>query len=155
MDARTATGDVAVRSVAEGAALDGARDVDVAGRAAAALLGTVGSFQALLAAGAPWGAAAWGGAHPGVLPADLRVSSAVSVAAYAALAVVAARPSWPAQPWRRRVLTGAAALLALGTVMNLASPSLPERLIWTPVAAALSVLLWRTARRAPSPAAPR
>lgn len=151
MDVKTAGG-VGERDGVRSAEADGAREVDVAGRAAAALLGTVGAFQALLAAGAPWGAAAWGGAHRGVLPADLRVSSAVSVAAYAALAVVAARPSWPGKPWRRRVLTGAAALLALGTLMNLASPSLPERLIWTPVAASLSVLLWRTAHRAPSPA---
>jgi hypothetical protein len=32
--------------------------------------------------------------------------------------------------------------MVLGTVMNLASPSDIERALWTPVAAALAVLLW-------------
>lgn len=120
---------------------------DVAGRGAAVLLGVVGAFQALLAAGAPWGAAAWGGAHPGVLPAELRAGSAVSVLVYAALAVSAASSDRPADPWRRRLLTTASGAMAVGAVMNLASPSLPERIIWAPVAGTLAVLLWRTARR--------
>ena len=44
---------------------------------------------------------------------------------------------------RRRVLTGASVLMAVGTLMNLASPSGVEKL-WAPVAGALAVLLWRT-----------
>ncbi|WP_432483013.1 hypothetical protein [Kineococcus esterisolvens] len=91
------------------------------------------------------GAAAWGGANPGALPPGLRAASAGSAVAYALLAVTAGSALVPPRA-RRRVLTGAACVTALGTVMNLASPSLPERVLWTPVAAALTVLLWRSGR---------
>lgn len=113
--------------------------------AAAGLLSVVGIFQVALAAGAPWGAAAWGGAHPGVLPDNLRVSSAVSAVVYGTLAVVTAT-ALAGPTARRRILTGAAGLMAVGTLMNLASPSLVEKALWSPVAASLAVLLWRTRR---------
>lgn len=118
---------------------------DGSGRAAAgALLGVV-AFQAALASGAPWGAAAWGGRHPGRLPARLRVASAGSAAVLTTLAAAAATGPRPAEPWRRGALLTAAGVLALGVPMNLASPSPPER-AWAPVAGLVSVLLWRTAR---------
>jgi len=47
---------------------------------------------------------------------------------------------------RQRVLYGTAGLMVVGAAMNLASPSLVERMIWTPVTAALAVLLWRAAK---------
>ena len=101
----------------------------------------MGAFQLALAAGAPWGAAAWAGQSPGVLPPSLRAASAVSVLAYAGLAAVVVtdrlRPTT-----RRRVLTGASLLMVVGTVGNLATPSPIERL-WAPVAAAIALLLWR------------
>jgi hypothetical protein len=114
--------------------------------AAAGLVG-VAVFQAALAAGAPWGAAAWGGRHAGTLPAQLRVGSAVSAAALSGLALVAATGPRPPEPWRRGVLTGASALLALGAPLNLASPSPAER-PWAVVAGGVSVLLWRSVRAA-------
>ena len=120
-----------------------------ASRAAALLLGGVGAFQVALAASAPWGAAAWGGAATGVLPPELRVASAGSAAAYAVLAIVVGSARGSART-RRALLTGASALMGAGTVMNLASPSLVERLLWTPVAAGLAVLLWRARREAPA-----
>jgi len=43
-------------------------------------LAVVVAFQVSLVAGAPWGAAAWGGSQPGQLPAGLRVASAFSAA---------------------------------------------------------------------------
>lgn len=113
--------------------------------AAAGLLTSVGVFQVALAAGAPWGAAAWGGAHPGVLPDNLRVASAVSAAVYGTLAAVTTS-GLVGPGLRRRLLTGAAGLMAVGTLMNLASPSLVEKALWSPVAASLAVLLWRTRR---------
>ena len=113
--------------------------------AAACLTSTVGVFQVALAAGAPWGAAAWGGAHPGVLPENLRVASAVSAVVYAALGAVCAT-GLVGSTARRRILTGASGLMAVGTVMNLASPSLVEKALWSPVAATLAVLLWRARR---------
>jgi hypothetical protein len=108
---------------------------------AALLLSGMAAFQIALAAGAPWGAAAWGGANPGVLPRGLRVSSAGSSLVYVLLAVAARSTLMPAQ-LRRRLLTVASGGMVVGTVMNLASKSNLERTLWTPVAAALAVVLW-------------
>jgi hypothetical protein len=95
-------------------------------------------FQALLVAGVPWGAAAWGGQHPGVLPTGLRAASAVSGAVVFPLIILyvidsadLADISWlpgsgPAAMW---VLFG---FFVLGTLMNAASRSRIER-IWAPV----------------------
>lgn len=112
-----------------------------AGRAAAALLTGVAGFQLALAAGAPWGVVAYGGAHPGVLPDELRLASAVAAPVYGALAAVAAGAG--GTRLRRGVLRGTTALLAVACAVNLASPSLPERLLWVPVTAAAAVLAWR------------
>lgn len=105
------------------------------------LLAGVGAFQVALTAGAPWGASAWAGQAPGVLPVPLRAASAVSALVYGGLAVVVVSPRLGPDV-RRRVLTGASLLMVLGTAANLATPSPVERL-WAPVAAALAVVLWR------------
>ena len=124
-----------------------------AGLAAAVLLAGVAGFQLAIAAGAPWGPVAYGGAHPGVLPDELRTASAVIAPVYGSLAAVAAGAGGPRL--RRAVLRGTTALMTVGTVVNLASPSLPERLIWVPVTVAAAVLTWRavspTARPAVAP----
>ncbi|CAI3793630.1 hypothetical protein [Pseudarthrobacter sp. MM222] len=124
-----------------------ARDgvADPAGKAAAALLLGVAGFQAALALAAPWGSAAYGGGNPGVLPHSLRTASAGACGVYLLLAAAAGTSFVPAA-LRRRVLYGTAGLMVVGTLMNLASPSLIERMIWTPVTAALVVLLWRSAK---------
>jgi hypothetical protein len=104
----------------------------------------VAGFQAALALGAPWGRAAWGGAHKR-LPNALRVASAFAAAFWvvAALLVLArAGFDWSPIPfsvatWGTWLLFG---MLLLGTVMNLASRSRLERLIQTPVAAVLAIL---------------
>ncbi|WP_181033629.1 hypothetical protein [Arthrobacter sp. SX1312] len=111
----------------------------------AALLAVVGGFQAALAAGAPWGEAAYGGAHRGVLPAKYRASSALSTLVYAALVQVTLGRG-PGPTARRRILTAASGLMMVGTAMNLASRSRIERLVWTPVAGTLAVTLLRAAR---------
>jgi hypothetical protein len=113
-------------------------------RTALSLLAVVGAFQLALAAGAPWGAAAFGGQTPGVLPTSLRVVSAVSVLVYGGLGALVVTDRLGSTA-RRRVLTGASLLMALGTVANLATQSPVERL-WAPVAATLAVLLWRLRR---------
>jgi hypothetical protein len=111
-----------------------------------AALGCLGvaAFQVALAAGAPLGRAAWGGAHEW-LPRNLRVASAVAagVWVFAAL-VVLAGAGFQASPipasvagWATWVLVG---LLLVGAVMNLLSRSRPERIIWGPVALALAGL---------------
>lgn len=116
-----------------------------AGKAAAVLLLGVAGFQAALALGAPWGSAAYGGGNPGVLSDTLRTSSAAASGVYLLLAATAGTSLVPAA-LRRRALYGTAGLMVVGTLMNLASPSLVERMIWTPVTAALVVLLWKAAR---------
>lgn len=109
---------------------------------AAALLGVISLFQIALAAGAPWGAASWGGRHPGRLPTGYRIGSAVAglffypPAAFFILDTAGvlgdATPSGGELGlW---VLTG---LFALSTVINLISPSKVER-IWAPVALVLT-----------------
>ncbi len=110
----------------------------------------VSAFQAALALGAPWGAAAWGGRHPGVLPRSLRSASAVAAPVAGGLAGVAAGGLLGSRG-RRRVLLGIAGYAGLGVVVNAVSPSLPERAVWTPMCAlgaALAVQARREADRA-------
>ena len=114
------------------------------GGVAAAGFVLVASFQAALALGAPWGRAAWGGAHRR-LPDGLRIASAAAVALWLAAAlVILARAGygWSSIPsgvarWGTWVLFG---LLVVGTLMNLVSRSRLERLIQTPTAAVLAIL---------------
>ncbi|MDQ0736400.1 hypothetical protein [Arthrobacter agilis] len=116
---------------------------------AAGLLAIVGAFQAALALGAPWGEAAYGGAHRGVLPPRYRAASAVASAVYGALTLITLGRG-PGATARRRILSGGSALMLLGTVMNLASRSRLERTIWTPVAGTLALTLLRLARGVPT-----
>lgn len=117
--------------------------MDIAAIIAIVLLGVVTVFQVLLAAGAPWGAAAWGGQHPGVLPTGYRIASGVAaVAVYPLLAlyVIAAAGladiSWlPGPTAAMWVMFG---FFALGTLSNAFSRSPIER-IWAPVNLALAV----------------
>lgn len=98
---------------------------------AAGLLGAIALFQAALALGAPWGRAAWGGGHPGVLPMRLRIASAVAgLAIYPAIIVVVLASasvvngvpgSGSVAMW---VLT---VLFLLGGILNLVSRSRAER----------------------------
>jgi hypothetical protein len=105
----------------------------------------IAAFQAALALGAPFGAAAWGGRHPGRLPTRLRVASAVACVfwLFAALVILerggAEIVSLP--PTLARWGTWAlVVLLPIGALMNLASKSRWERYGWGPLALILSVL---------------
>lgn len=116
-------------------------DVAIAALVATTVLAGVGVFQVALALGAPLGAFAWGGAGGrGRLPGRLRAASAVVALLYPALAAVllgAARvvALTPARP----VVWASFGMFTLGTVVNAASRSRPERLVMTPVAAVLAV----------------
>ncbi|MET4096776.1 hypothetical protein [Arthrobacter sp. UYCu712] len=116
-----------------------------AGKAAAVLFLGVAGFQGALALGAPWGSAAYGGGNPGGLPDSMRMSSAGAAGVYLVLAA-AAGTSLVAPALRRRLTYATAGLMAVGAVMNLASPSLVERMIWTPATVVLGVLLWNAAK---------
>ncbi|CAN7163837.1 hypothetical protein [Devosia sp. LjRoot3] len=96
-------------------------------------------FQANLAAGAPWGRLAWGGQYQR-LPLGLRIGSAVSILIYAGFAAIVLGKAGlvaVSGDWLGPATWGIAAFLALGTVMNAISRSMPERLVMTPVAAVL------------------
>jgi hypothetical protein len=106
---------------------------------AVVLLVVIVVFQLALALGAPWGAAAWGGQNPGVLPRRLRIASAVvAVVVYPlVIAVVLAAAGLIGDDWLPVDGTVAmwvlAGLLGVGALMNVASRSRPER-TWGAVA---------------------
>ena len=114
-----------------------------------ASVGFVGlaAFQAALAAGAPWGHAAWGGssAH---LSATQRIASGIAIVLYVG-AFVAIRGR-AAGRWERRYRAGAwivVTVLALATVANAASESHWENYLLAPVALCLTLACVVIARR--------
>lgn len=101
----------------------------------------LGLFQLNLAFGAPWGRLAWGGRHER-LPMPLRVGSAISIFIYGlCAAILLARadmiPLWSGAGWLGPASWIIAGFLGLGILANLASRSIPERLVMAPVAAVL------------------
>jgi hypothetical protein len=106
------------------------------------LLGALAVFQALLAAGLPLGRFAWGGQNE-VLPARLRIGSVVSIALYAAFAVLILQAAEVEDVLPDGVADVAiwvlAGYFALGIAMNAVSRSRPERLVMTPVVALLAI----------------
>jgi hypothetical protein len=136
-----------------------ARAVQIAAVAAAVLLAGISVFQLLLALGAPWGAAAYGGgaAGPdGVLPSGLRIASAVAaiilgVAAWVILARADLAPRGPLSPlllrWAARVI---AAFMVLNTLSNLSSSNPVERWAFGGTTVVLVFLCGYVAVRAPA-----
>lgn len=116
----------------------------IAGAVAVSLLAVIGVFQVALALGAPFGKAAWGGEHHGVLPTRLRVASGVTgVLVYPAIMVMLLSASglidadlvlWDAGA----LMWGLAGLFLVGTIVNAISRSSVERW-WAPVSLAISV----------------
>ena len=114
----------------------------------AALLYTIISigviaFQIALAAGAPWGAFAMGGAFPGQFPPALRVAALIQGTLLAGMAmVVLARAGLILPKWSRasrRLVWLVVAFAGLSLVLNLVTPSAGERAIWAPTALLLLV----------------
>lgn len=111
-------------------------------RAAAILYAIVSlavvAFQVALAAGAPWGAYAMGGAFPGQFPPPLRVAALVQAALLVGLAAIVLaragliRPRWArASRWP---IWFVVAFAVVSFILNLITPSAGERAIWAPVA---------------------
>jgi hypothetical protein len=111
-------------------------------RIAAILYATVSAvvvaFQIALAAGAPWGAYAMGGAFPGQFPPALRIAAMVQAALLAGLAlVVLARAGLVLPGWSRVsrwLIWFVVVFAAVSLVLNLITPSAGERALWAPVA---------------------
>jgi len=117
--------------------------------AAAAGFLVIAAFQLALALGAPLGRAAWGGGHER-LPIGLRIASAVAVAIWIlAVMIVLGRAGFasPLSPgfvrWGMWILVG---VLAIGALMNFASPSNWERFIWGPFGVVMTALSLVVAR---------
>ena len=100
------------------------------------------AFQIALAAGAPWGAYAMGGASPGQFPPALRIAAIIQAVLLAGMAaVILARAGLVLPGWSRVshwLVWIVVALTALSLVLNLITPSGGERAIWAPT---LSLLL--------------
>jgi len=100
-------------------------------------LGVV-AFQMALAAGAPWGAYAMGGAFPGQFPPALRVAALIQAALLIGMAfVVLARAGLILPGWSRAsgwLVWFVVAFSALSLILNLLTPSAGERAIWAPTA---------------------
>jgi hypothetical protein len=109
-------------------------------------------FQFALAAGAPWGHAAWGGADAHLSTAQ-RIASGVSVVVYAAAALIVLGRAgiWRAGSDARLFRWGTwffAVAMAIGALLNFASQSRWENFIWGPLALVLSILCIVVARSA-------
>lgn len=111
--------------------------------AACTILAALAAMQLALAAGAPLGRLAWGGAHDR-LPSRLRLASLVSILLYAVFALVlldrADVVDVVPDGVSRIAAWGLTGYFALGILMNAISRSRPERIVMTPVAAILAVL---------------
>ena len=107
------------------------------------ILGALAIFQLALALGAPLGRFAWGGQHR-VLPARLRVGSAVAIVIYALIAVIALVRVGAIDVLPDLLATVAMwvvfAYFVLGIVLNAASRSKAERAVMVPVTIVLAVL---------------
>ena len=117
---------------------------EIAAIVAILMLAILCVFQIALAAGAPLGAAAWGGQNPGVLPGRLRVASGVvGVVLYPFLGlVILAAAGLTADDWLpidpTAVMWFLTGFFALGVLVNAISRSPIER-IWAPVSAVLAI----------------
>ena len=107
------------------------------------ILGALALFQLALILGAPLGRFAWGGQHR-VLPTRLRIGSAVAIAIYALIGVLALDRASVIDVVPDAVSTVgmwvAFGYFVLGIPMNAISRSRPERCTMTAVVAVLAVL---------------
>ena len=132
-------------------------------RVAAIIYGVISlaviSFQIALAAGAPWGEYAMGGAVPGQFPPALRITALIQAALIAGMAlVVLSRAGLILPGWRRVsrwliwIIVG---FLGFDLFLNLITPSAGERAIWAPTLGLLlitsAVVAFGSSSKQPAP----
>lgn len=103
----------------------------------AIISGVVVAFQIALAAGAPWGEYAMGGAFPGQFPPALRIAALIQAALLVGLAVIVLARAGLVAVWSRAarwLIWVVVGFSALSFVLNLITPSAGERAIWAPIA---------------------
>lgn len=108
------------------------------------LLGLLSVFQTALVLGAPIGRYAWGGSHD-VLPARLRIGSAISIVIYGLIAVVILDRAALLEVFANQSISEQGAwfitgYFALGTGLNALSRSAVERYTMTPLVVVLALL---------------
>jgi len=88
-----------------------------------------------------------GGAFPGAYPPPMRVAAVVQALILAGVATtVLSRAGVGLRRWRpRRLCWAIVALLGVGLVLNLITPSALERAIWAPVVAVMLLCALRVA----------
>src|SRR5687767_15877202 len=95
------------------------------------------AFQIALAAGAPWGEYAMGGAFPGQFPPALRIAALIQAALLVGLAVIVLARAGLLATWSRAsrwLIWVVVGFSALSFVLNLITPNAGERAIWAPIA---------------------
>jgi hypothetical protein len=127
---------------------------------AAVMLASLATFEVALAAGVPWGKAAWGGGQA-ELVVGYRVASGVGAVVFVGFALVVLRRAghrvWAPLPqrWLPASVWVVTAYMAVGTLLNLISRSPVERAVMSPTALGLAVLCGIVAVAARTPGAPR
>jgi hypothetical protein len=103
----------------------------------------VTAFQFALAAGAPWGAYAMGGAFPGKFPPRMRIAAAVQGVILGVVALIVLASAGLVDialvttlPWLIWVVV---ALSAVAVILNAISRSAGERRLWVPVTLVLLI----------------
>jgi hypothetical protein len=125
----------------------------VAAALAATGFAALAVFQLALAAGAPWGHAAWGGENANLSAAQRSASAVAAVVYVAAALIVLCRGGviWPARRNAaifRRGTWFLAVAMVVGALPNFASQSRWENFILGPLALVLGTLCVVVARRA-------
>lgn len=114
---------------------------------AVAMLGVVVIFQLLVMFGAPWGEYTQGGGTSGSLTTSGRAIAALSVVVLCAMAlgILARAGRGPMRNHNPRIVTViawfATVYSGLAIVVNLATPSQVERMIWAPFSIVMFVLI--------------
>lgn len=113
----------------------------MAALAYAVLTAAVIGFLLALACGAPWGELTMGGKFRGRLPLPMRLACVLQSGVLALLAALVVGSAGLAGPARQLQAQGwvwaAVAFCAVSVVLNLATPSRRERMLWAPVAGAM------------------
>ena len=106
-------------------------------------LAGIAFVQLLLVLGFPYGTAAWGGQHPGVLPTRYRIGSAISFLVFLfIISIVLSKTGIKdiySESLEDTMMWAVTVFLGLSVLMNAASRSKVERL-WAPYAAVMFVL---------------
>jgi ABC-type phosphate transport system permease subunit len=117
----------------------------IAAAISAVLLSAVIAFQLALVVGAPWGEYTQGGTTTGALPMAGRVMAAISIVVLGVFALaLLARVGWgPLRRAPQRLVTVvvwvSVGYAAIAVLLNTATPSAKERLVWAPVSVILLV----------------